>query len=71
MKVIKLEIELPNSIFKQLFKTTIFFVYFMKIVKSTVVKIVIGKIIIITIFSYIKHKIKIHLNLEVLLLFIL
>ena len=71
MKVIKLEIELPNSIFKQLFKTTLFFVYFMKIVKSTVVKIVIGKIIIITIFSYIKHKIKIHLNLEVLLLFIL
>ena len=58
MKVIKLEIELPNSIFKQLFKTTIFFVYFMKIVKSTVVKIVIGKIIIITIFSYIKNKIK-------------
>jgi hypothetical protein len=58
MKVIKLEIEFTNSIFKQLFKTTLFFVYFMKIVKSTVVKIVIGKIIIITIFSYIKNKIK-------------
>jgi hypothetical protein len=37
----------------------------MKIVKSIVVKIVIGNIIIITIFSYIKNKMKFILNVEV------
>jgi hypothetical protein len=70
MKVIKLEIELPNSIFKQLFKTTFFCVFY----EDSEINSGKGcnrKDYYYNYFFIYKKQNKIHLNLEVLLLFIL